>query len=51
VVHVRVSEEDHIDGRQVLDADAGPAKTVDEHKPVGEDRVDQEVDSGKLQEE
>jgi hypothetical protein len=42
-------QENHIDWRQILDADARPAKPVDEKKPVREDGVDEEVDSRKLQ--
>lgn len=51
VVHVRVCEEHGVNGGQVLDADAGFAQAMDQDEPVGENRVDQEVEATQLQQE
>jgi hypothetical protein len=51
VVHVRVGEEDRVDGRQVADAEAWVALTAENNQTRGEDGVDEQRAAGGLDEE
>src|SRR6185437_9348356 len=46
-----VGEQDGVNGREVLDAHAGLAETMDEDEPIGEDGVNDEVESAELEQE
>src|SRR6185437_10475587 len=51
VIHVGVGEQDSINGREIFDAHAGLAKAMDEDEPVGEDRVNDEIEAAELEQE
>ena len=49
MIEVRVREQDEVDGRQVLDFEAGAFDAFEEEKPVGEIGIDEDVEVGELQ--
>ena len=51
MIEVRVREEDEIDRRQVLDFQSGTLDAFQEEKPVGEVRVDQDIQVRELHQE
>src|SRR6267154_771660 len=51
MVEVGVGQQDEIDGRQVLDAEAGTFDALEEEEPVGEIGVNEDVQVGELDEE
>ena len=51
MIEVRVREQDEIDGREVFDFQAGAFDAFEEEKPVGEIRIDEDVEVGELNEE
>ncbi len=51
MIEVRVGEQDEIDGREVLDFQAGAFDAFEEEKPVGEIGIDEDVEVGELNEE
>ena len=50
MIEMGVGYEDRIEGRKILDAQAGPAQTLEDKKPGREDRIDDDVRSANLQE-
>lgn len=51
MIEVRVREQDEVNRRQVLDFQAGAFDAFEKEKPVGEIRVDEDVQVGELHEE
>jgi hypothetical protein len=51
MVEVRVREQDKVNGREILDAQAGAFDALEQEQPVGEIRVDENVQVGELDEE
>ena len=43
MIHVGVGKQHQVDGRQVLDAQAGTTEAAQEDESVGEDRIDEDV--------
>lgn len=51
MIEVRVREQHEIDGREMLDAQAGAFDALEEKKPIRKIRVDEDVEIGELHEE
>jgi hypothetical protein len=51
VIEVRVREQDEIDGRQILDAQAGAFDAFEEKNPIGEIRINENIQVRELHEE
>src|SRR5207244_12443531 len=51
MIEMRVRKLDQIDGREVFDFQAGAFDAFEEEKPVGEIRIDEDVEVGKLDQE
>jgi hypothetical protein len=49
VVHVGVREQHSVNGRQVLNANTGPAQAMHKNEPVGENRVNKEIEAAHLE--
>jgi len=43
VIHVRVGEQHHVDGRQFFDPDSGPSQAPQRDEPFGEYRVQEQL--------
>jgi hypothetical protein len=48
---MRMGKEHHVDGRQILDPDSGPAQAAQRDQPLGEYRVYQQLTSSDLDQE
>ena len=51
MIKMGVGQQDQVDGWEMLDAEAGALDTFEEEKPVGEVRIDQDVEIVELDEE
>jgi hypothetical protein len=49
VVHVGVRKQHGVNGRQVLNADAGLSQSMHKNEPVGENRVNKEIEAAHLE--
>jgi len=48
MVEVGMGQQDQIDGRQIANGKSGALEAFEQEKPVGEDRVDEDVEVGEL---
>ena len=51
MVHVRVRQQNSVDAREISHANARASRTPQKDETLGENRVDQDIDAGCLDEE